>query len=87
MVGVDAPPIADAVRGAIETVLERLAPWAGGGALANFAGGVDAVAVDRVRRGYGRAVCDRLDALRAELDPDGILVPARWVAQDGGGPR
>jgi hypothetical protein len=64
---------------ALETVVARLAPWSTGGALVNFAGGTDRVAVERVRQAFGAGTWDRLVALRAATDPDGVLSPAaRW---------
>jgi hypothetical protein len=78
VIGVLAPPIAAAVPGAVQTVVERMVPWATGGAWPNFAGGVDGVAGARVRRGYGAGI-ERLDALRRERDPQGMFAPqARW---------
>ncbi|WP_369138670.1 FAD-binding oxidoreductase [Modestobacter versicolor] len=78
-VGVLAPPIAALVPQALETVLSAMAPWSTGGALVNFAGGTDRVAVDRVRQAFGDETWDRMVALREATDPDGVLSPAaRW---------
>ncbi|WP_214404265.1 FAD-binding oxidoreductase [Pseudonocardia lacus] len=78
--GVLAPPIADAVPGAVDAVLDRLGPWSTGGAMPNFAGPPDAVASTRVRRAFGPDTVARLDALRAALDPRDLFAPAaRWT--------
>jgi FAD/FMN-containing dehydrogenase len=78
-IGVPVPPIAALVPEALETVVARLAPWSTGGALVNFAGGTDRVAVERVRQAFGAETWARLVALRAATDPDGVLSPAaRW---------
>ncbi|GAA2873914.1 FAD-binding oxidoreductase [Pseudonocardia halophobica] len=80
-VGMLVPPIAEHVPGALATIVERLLPWSTGGTTTNIAGGVDPEAVERLRAGFGPETVARLDALRAEVDPDGLLDPAaRWTS-------
>ncbi|MCW0215305.1 MAG: FAD-binding oxidoreductase [Pseudonocardia sp.] len=73
VVGVAVPPVAEAVPGALDAVLARMAPWSSGGSLLNFAG--------RGQRDAAFAPGDleRLRRLRAAVDPSGILAAsARW---------
>ncbi|MCE3553882.1 FAD-binding oxidoreductase [Pseudonocardia sp. RS11V-5] len=80
-VGMLVPPIAEHVSGALATIVERMLPWSTGGTTTNIAGGVDPEAVERLRAGFGPETVARLDALRAEVDPDGLLDPAaRWTS-------
>lgn len=80
-VGVLVPPIADAVPGALETVVGAMAPWATGGALMNFAGGVDGAPAARVANAWTPAQRTRLAEIRAAYDPSGVFAPAaRWAA-------
>jgi hypothetical protein len=63
-VGVLAPPVADAVPGAIAEVLAGVAPFGNGHCPRNFLG-------DRsdLRPAWSAEVADRLAAAREELDP------------------
>ncbi|NCL73188.1 FAD-binding protein [Rhodococcus sp. YH1] len=80
-VGVLVPPLADAVPGALETVVGAMAPWATGGALMNFAGGVDGPPAARVANAWTPAQRTRLAEIRAAYDPSGVFAPAaRWAA-------
>lgn len=78
-VGVLAPPIADAVPGALESVIDAMSPWSTGGALVNFAGGPDGAPASRVAAAWTPAQRRRLLATRATYDPAGVFAPAaRW---------
>lgn len=78
-VGVLAPPIADAVPGALESVIRAVSPWSTGGALVNFAGGPDGVPASRVAAAWTPEQRRRLLATRATYDPAGVFAPAaRW---------
>jgi FAD/FMN-containing dehydrogenase len=80
-VGMLAPPIAEHVPGALAAIVERMLPWSTGGTSVNIAGGVDPEANERLRAGFGPETVARLDALRAAVDPDGMLDPAaRWIS-------
>lgn len=80
-VGMLVPPIAEHVPGALATIVERMLPWSTGATTVNIAGGVDPEADERVRAGFGPETGARLDALRADVDPDGLLDPAaRWTS-------
>lgn len=69
VVGVLAPPIAEAVPGAIADILAAMAPFGNGRCPRNFLG-------DRsdLTPAWSAAVAARLAAARAELDPEGLLV-------------
>lgn len=80
-VGVLAPPVADAVPGALESVVGALAPWGTGGASTNFAGAADGVPAARVARAWTPAQRARLAGIRAAYDPAGVFASAaRWPA-------
>ena len=78
-VGVLAPQIADIVPAAVETVLERMAPWGTGGSLLNFAGSSTGVPADRARAAWSADDYKRLVEIRRTLDPAGVFAPSsRW---------
>ncbi|MGY1714137.1 FAD-binding oxidoreductase [Geodermatophilus sp. SYSU D01106] len=85
VLGVLAPPVAAAVPGAVDGVLERMRPWWTGAALVNFAGAPGPVTDARVAAGLDAASLSRLARLRAATDPAGVLAPAaRWTVPAGG---
>jgi hypothetical protein len=69
VVGVLAPPIAEAVPGAIAETLAAMAPFGNGRCPRNFLG-------DRsdLTPAWSATVAARLAAARTELDPEGLLV-------------
>lgn len=69
VVGILAPPVADAVPGAIAEMLAAVAPFGNGHCPRNFLG-------DRrdLSAAWSPAVAARLAALREGLDPEGLLV-------------
>ncbi|WP_208092273.1 FAD-binding oxidoreductase [Blastococcus xanthinilyticus] len=71
------PPVADAVPGAVAAVLDRLAPWAGRGALLNFLGSADPGDVGALWDDGDR---DRLLALKRRLDPAEVFRVGHVVA-------
>ncbi|WP_197023641.1 FAD-binding oxidoreductase [Rhodococcus sp. UNC363MFTsu5.1] len=78
-VGVLAPPIADVVPGALESVLAAMEPWGTGGALVNFAGGAEGAPADRVRAAWGPQELRRLSEIRDRFDPSRLFgAAARW---------
>ncbi|PTR29038.1 FAD/FMN-containing dehydrogenase [Rhodococcus sp. OK519] len=78
-VGILAPPIADAVPGALESVVEAMAPWSTGGALLNFAGSADGAPAARAAAAWTPEQRRRLVATRLTYDPAGLFAPtARW---------
>lgn len=87
VVGMTVPPVAEIVPAACEAVLEALAPWCSGSAMANFSGMDRERASVKIRAGFGPDAA-RLDALRARLDPTGVLDPAaRWSRPEVPAPR
>jgi FAD/FMN-containing dehydrogenase len=60
----------DRGRAWIAGVGEALAPWSAGESYPNFIAGVDR---ERLRDAYAPAVFERLQAIRAEWDPDDVL--------------
>ncbi|TQF65439.1 FAD-binding oxidoreductase [Rhodococcus spelaei] len=78
-VGVLAPPIADAVPGALDSVLAAMEPWGTGGSLMNFAGTATDEHADRVRAAWAPQTRRRLTAVRDRFDPQGVFAAAaRW---------
>jgi len=57
-------------------VRETLAPWARGESYPNFLPGADPA---RLRAGYGPAVWERLQAIRARWDPDGVFAAGHAI--------
>ncbi|WP_432563008.1 FAD-binding oxidoreductase [Kineococcus sp. SYSU DK003] len=85
VLAVAVPPIAEAVPAALQTVLDRMAPWSTGGCLVNFSG-VPSPAVDAaVAAGYSAADYQRLLDLRQRHDPGGVFAAAaRWAPMQAG---
>ncbi|WP_072807476.1 FAD-binding oxidoreductase [Rhodococcoides yunnanense] len=77
-IGVLVPPIADIVPEALDAFVGRFEPWSSG-AFVNMAGAATGAPADRVRAAWDSVTKDRLDTLRAALDPTGLFSPAaRW---------
>lgn len=77
-IGVLVPPIADMVPGVLDAFVDRFEPWSGG-AFMNMAGAASGTPADRVRLGWDAATRDRLDAIRASVDPQRVFAAAaRW---------
>ncbi|MBJ8341149.1 FAD-binding oxidoreductase [Antrihabitans sp. YC3-6] len=77
--GMNVPPIADAVVGALDSILSAMAPWGTGGALMNFAGAVTGEPVHRVHSAWGVEKYTRLREIRERVDPKGVFAAAaRW---------
>lgn len=66
LIGMLVPPVADAVRAAAAQVREAMAPWASGGALANFAAGGG---TEDFRRCFDAPTWERLTGLAERYDP------------------
>jgi FAD/FMN-containing dehydrogenase len=85
--GVLAPPIAAVVPDALEAVVATVRPWATGGSLLNFAGGVGAAPEERARAGWDAGDLERLVRIRKQVDPGNVLgAAARWQPRTLGGP-
>lgn len=77
-VGVLVPPIADAVPAALDGFVDRFEPWSCG-AFVNMAGAATGLPADRARSAWSADTRDRLEAIRAEVDPQGVFSAAsRW---------
>lgn len=77
-IGVLVPPIADIVPEVLDTFVSRFEPWSVG-AFMNMAGASNGVPAERVRSGWNSTTRDRLDRLRAEVDPELVFAAAaRW---------
>ncbi|MGV0741698.1 FAD-binding oxidoreductase [Mycolicibacterium sp. XJ870] len=70
ILGVPAPPVADAVRGQAAALIDALAPWSTGGQLPNFAPSDDA---GRAARLYDEDTRHWLAALADRYDPAGVF--------------
>jgi len=73
VVGVEAPPIAEAVRAHGDALSVAMAPWLTGFVLPNFAPGGDAA---RFRRVFPAETLARLRAISTTYDPAGVLLAA-----------
>lgn len=77
-VGMLIPPIADIVPRVLERFVDRFEPWSCG-AFMNMAGAATGTPADRVRAGWDAPTQDRLDDIRAAVDPLHIFTAAaRW---------
>jgi FAD/FMN-containing dehydrogenase len=78
--GALAPPVADAVPGALRAVRDALRPWAARGCLLTFLGEADAEAVSR---NWEPAVWARLRAVKAAYDPTEVFRQGHRVTPSG----
>nr|WP_221377248.1 FAD-binding oxidoreductase [Actinoplanes polyasparticus] len=81
VIGVPAPPVADAIGPHAAALRSALAPWATGGALPNHGA---AAGQERIARSYDPATLARLTSLAERYDPANVLragqVPLRSAA-------
>lgn len=77
-IGVLVPPIADIVPDVLDGFVGRFEPWSCG-AFVNMAGAATGLPADRVRAAWDPATQNRLDDIRAAVDPMHIFsASARW---------
>jgi hypothetical protein len=83
-IGIDAPPIHDAVTAHGAAMCDAMAPWSAGAELPNFA---PCTGAGRLARVYTPEALARLRSLSAASDPARILTAAWRLFADGDAPR
>ncbi len=76
VVGIDAPPMSEAVRAHGDALSEAMVPWLTGSVLPNFAPGGGAA---RFRRVFPPETLDRLRGISRTYDPAGVLLAAHGL--------